>query len=398
VRVRTQITDSFLDDERGSFSGAGFYVDVQRGWVVTNAHVVGHCPSTVTVAFADGSFHPARKIYVDSFTDVAVLELAADDRHHPVAPLNGVDVPRIGEAIGVFGHPLGMLFTGSRGIVSGKTDQLLNDLLQVDATVDHGNSGGPVISLRDGRIVGIATSGAGGQKSDRINFATPMKDVCRILELLRQGVPPDPPQMEFSLLVDEDGHHTLDVGRTYDASRWPFEPGDHIVAIGTERRPVHSITEMVTALRGTRGPVPVIVNRGDRPVAIAVDPALRPAVLARRGVVVDGAVIAPVAFEDATVLAEPARLVVQSIEPGSPAEAVEFGRMDMIQTIDGRAFESLDELIDYLAHRHGGGPLRIVFQRFTDSLDRWFEFHVRELPGDELRVIGPDARLLSATP
>src|SRR5437867_12634914 len=107
-----------MEDRRGSFSGAGFLVDAERGWVLTNAHVVGQCPSTVTAAFADGPFQPARKIYVDPFTDVAVIEIPADARRHPVAPINCDDVPQVGEGVGAFGHPLGMPFTGTRGIVS----------------------------------------------------------------------------------------------------------------------------------------------------------------------------------------------------------------------------------------------------------------------------------------
>ena len=58
VRIRTQIVTPFLEDEQGSFEGAGFLVDAERGWVVTNAHVVGQSPSTVRVAFADEDLRP----------------------------------------------------------------------------------------------------------------------------------------------------------------------------------------------------------------------------------------------------------------------------------------------------------------------------------------------------
>lgn len=397
VRIRTQITDSFMDDQRGSFSGAGFFVDAERGWVVTNAHVVGQCPSVVTVAFADGHFVPARKIYVDSFTDVAVIEVSAGQRRHPVAPLDCERVPQVGEAIGAFGHPLGMPYTGTRGIVSGKTDQWLADLLQMDATVDHGNSGGPVIALRDGRIVGIATAGAGGSKADRCNFATPMKDVCKILALLEKGIPPDPPQMEFSLLVDEDGSHTLSVGRTYDATRWPFVPGDHILTVGEDAAPVRTMSDLVTALRGVQEAVPVRVTRDGKTVEIKVKPARRPSVVDRRGIIVDGAVIAPIAFEDLSAVNEPAQLVVHSVEPGSPAEALGLGRMDIIYSVDGHAFD-LGALTTYMEHRRQGVPVRIVFRRFSDSVNRWFEFHARDLPGEQVRLIGAESRLLSGAP
>src|SRR5512141_2242322 len=141
VRVRTEITLPFAEDERGAYQGAGFVVDVKRGWILTNAHVVGESPSTVRVAFADGPWLPAHKVYVDSFSDMAIIEIHAPRGTLHGATLERAEIPSVGENIGAFGHPLGMLFTGSRGIVSGRTDQLGPDLMQIDATVNAGNSG-----------------------------------------------------------------------------------------------------------------------------------------------------------------------------------------------------------------------------------------------------------------
>lgn len=398
VRIRTQISTPFYEDVQGAFEGAGFLVDAKRRWILTNAHVVGQSPSTVQVAFSDGTFRPARKVYVDSFTDVAVLEVAADGRQHPVAPIECDGVPEVGEGIGAFGHPLGIPFTGTRGIVSGKTNKFLNDLLQIDATVDPGNSGGPVISLRDGRIVGIATAGADRDKSDRLNFATPMKDVCRILELLRAGIAPEPPKMEFSLLVDEDGRHTLQVGCAYNTARWPFQPGDRIVAVGSEGERIKTMSNLVTALRGRVGAVPVRVDREGREIEIRAYPSPRPSVVARCGISLDGALIAPTAHEDSSALGEPARLVVQFVEDGSVASSLDIQELDVVQSIDSRHFDDLDSLAGYLEHRQSGTPVRIVFRRPGGSLNHWFTWHVRDLPNEDTKVIGSEPQLLSSGP
>jgi S1-C subfamily serine protease len=226
----------FIEDERGSFEGAGFLVDAERGWVVTNAHVVGQSPSTVQVAFADEDLRPARKLYVDSFADVAILQIAVAGRRHRAAVVQCDQLPSVGEAVGVFGHPQGYSFTGTRGIISGKADREIVDLLQTDATVDHGNSGGPVIALADGRIVGIASSGYELRKEDKVNFATPMKDVCRILDLLRNGVPPEPPILEFGLVIDDKGSHTLEVGRPSTRSGGHFFPATRSPRSGIPRK------------------------------------------------------------------------------------------------------------------------------------------------------------------
>lgn len=393
VRIRTQITTPFLEDERGSFTGSGFLVDAGRRWVLTNAHVVGQCPSDVQTAFIDGAFRPARKVYVDSFTDVAVLEVADDGISHSIAPVDWAGRPAIGEGVGAFGHPLDIPFTGTRGIVSGYTDQFENDLIQIDATVDHGNSGGPVIALRDGRVVGIATAGASGQKTDRINFATPMSDVRRILELLRAGVAPDPPLLEFAMVLDEDGSHTLEVARTYDVTRWPFESGDRIVSVGPARKSVRTLTGLVTELRGARGAIALQVERHGSIVEVSARPRFRPSVLSRRGVVLDGALLAPLSFEDSATLLDPPVLVVHSVEPGSAAEARGIEVFDFVSSMDGQHPQSLDVAFAQLRARSGGGPIRLVLRRLHTGRSL-FSTHGRDLPGDEVRMIGPESGLV----
>jgi len=396
VRIRTQITTPFLGDERGTFEGAGFLVDAERRWILTNAHVVGQSPSQVQIAFAGQAFQTAHKVYVDPFTDVAVLVADRIPPGRKVAHLSCGDAARIGEPVGAFGHPLGMHFTGTRGIVSGRTERFGSNLLQVDATVDHGNSGGPVIALDDRQVVGIATAGAGDDKADRVNFATPMKDVCRILSLLRDGVSPSPARMEFSLLRDEDGRYTLRVARSFDRKRWPFESGDRIVAAGAGRDTLESLNDLVTALRGRTGRVPLIVERDGHRRTVEATPVPRDPVIARRGVSVDGALLAPIYLEDDANLRDPARLVVQSVESSSAAEMLAVEEQDILQSVDGRPFTELDALARYLRQRPKSRPLKIVFRRWSGRDDRIFDYHVRVLPGDEVQVVGPEPGLVSA--
>ena len=387
VRVHTQITEPFDDDDPGAYEGAGFLVDGERGWIVTNAHVVGQCPSEVQVSFADGPARPARKLYVDPFTDVAVLSLDEPIPGRSAARLADGPPPAAGEPIVVFGHPLGMPFTGSRGIVCGYTDQEGAALLQIDASIDNGNSGGPVISLQDGRIVGIATSGAGGDRADSFNFATPMPDVCRILALLRQGTEPCPPVLAFGLLMDRDGRHTMRVAHTLDAERWPFLPGDRIlrVAGGEDLR---GLTELVSALRAGRGGIPLIVERGGREVTLTARPALHPAVTKQRGLRIDGALLAPLAIDDWALFGTTPRLVVKSVAPGSQAEALAFEAGDVLWSVDGGAVFDLDSLAARVAARPAGAPLALVLLRAAGRPWRLVDWHARELPGEEVRMVG----------
>src|SRR6056297_227846 len=72
VRVQTRIEQALATDDVGVSEGAGFVVDIERGWIVTNRHVVGASPSEVRVALRDGTHQPASKVYVDPLSDIAV--------------------------------------------------------------------------------------------------------------------------------------------------------------------------------------------------------------------------------------------------------------------------------------------------------------------------------------
>lgn len=396
VRIRTRIETPFLGDEEGAFEGAGFLIDRERGWIVTNAHVVGQSPSNVEVAFAGEEFQPARKIYVDSFADIAIIAVTPKPGRPGASP--SLTLPTVGDPVGAFGHPLGMPFTGTRGIVSGLTDRLGPDLIQIDATIDHGNSGGPVISLLDGRVIGIATSGAGGDKADRLNFATPIAGAVRILDLLRRGVSPQPPRMAFALVVDEDDRFTLRVGRTFEPERWPFEPGDRIVKLSESDDSLQTVSDLVNALRGRTEPVPLTIERSGRRIALVVRPTLQPAILARRGVRIDGALLGPIAFEDERALTEPARLILHSVDPTSAAQTLGLQSYDVLSSLDGRTFSDLDSLAEYLRRRPRGQAIEIVLRRGTANLYRYWDYHFRTLPGDEIKMVPESTEPVAASP
>jgi S1-C subfamily serine protease len=374
----------------GARRGAGFLVDATRGWILTNAHVVAQSPSEVQVAFVDESFQDARKIYVDDFADIAVIAVDEVPPGRRAAVLNCTGDVSVGQAVGAFGHPLGMYFTGTRGIVSGKSDRFGPDLIQIDATVDHGNSGGPTIALSDGRVVGITTALLDGNAADRVNLATPMKDVGRILDLLRRGIMPSPPLMPFALLLDETGRHTLEVACSFDSLRWPFQPGDRILGVQGRAGELRTLTDLVSALRGRTGRVGLRVERGGRPGIVDVEPVPAPLVTARRGISLDGALIAPVPFADEPDPRPGPRLLIQSIEPGSTAEALGLQLMDILHSVDGRPFADLESLGAYLRERPQEKAVTVVVRRLSSSRDRWFDYLVRELPGSDLHLVGSE--------
>jgi len=383
VRIRSRIETPFVEDEEGAFSGAGFLVDATRGWIVTNAHVVGRGPAEIQVAFWGEPFHPARKIYVDSFSDVAII---AVDLKHPrrAALLDPTARPTVGEPVGAFGHPLDMPFTGTRGIVSGYTDQFGPGLLQIDATIDHGNSGGPVIALASGRILGIATLGYG-----RLNMATPIQDVCRILDLLHAGAAASPPRMGFALLRDEDGSYTLRVARSLDPAHWPFETGDRIVRLAGSTDSLKNLSDLVGALRGRTGAVSIVVERRARRQTVVAHPIPRQPLLERYGIMIDGALIAPVDFEDEPDSPEAVRLAVHFVQSASTALSLGIQQGDILYSVDGRRFNDLDALVAYLHGRPASKPLDVVLKRSSSAATSAFDYLARTLPYEQVQSVGP---------
>lgn len=196
VKIQVQNEIAFNQDEAGSASGTGFLIDRERGWLLTNAHVATRSPSVVKVSFKGGQPIVAKRIHVDPIIDLAVLAIpvSAIPETAAEAPLACESTPVAGTSVMAFGHPWGMSYTASRGIVSGLAWFYPSLMIQTDAVINSGNSGGPLISLVDGRVIGINTStyqpdeGEGGTA---ISLAEPMHSVCRIVELLRKGADSD---------------------------------------------------------------------------------------------------------------------------------------------------------------------------------------------------------------
>src|SRR5437762_5426640 len=163
--------------QRVPSSGSGFIID-REGRVLTNNHVVRDA-ETIKVTLNDGRTFKATTVGTDPATDVAVIKI--DGTNLPVLPLGDSDQLRIGDWAIAIGNPLGML-RGSVtvGIVSAQGRSDLNiyggtpryqDFIQTDASINFGNSGGPLCNIR-GEAIGINT--AINPNGQGIGFAIPI--------------------------------------------------------------------------------------------------------------------------------------------------------------------------------------------------------------------------------
>lgn len=174
-------------------SGSGVVIS-QDGHIVTNNHVVEGARS-LAVLFADGTRHSATLIGADPLTDLAIIRV--DDPVPAFAPLGDSDALQPGETVIAIGSPLGDFKNSvTVGVISALNRTVPGSgqegLIQTDAAINHGNSGGPLVNLR-GEVIGINTlvvrgNGLSGDQAEGLGFSVPSNTVKFVGdELIAQG-------------------------------------------------------------------------------------------------------------------------------------------------------------------------------------------------------------------
>jgi serine protease Do len=175
--------------------GSGFIVSAD-GYVVTNNHVVtpegqGSVVESITVTLPDGSEYPARLIGKDAASDLAVLKISAG-KPLPFVKFGDSRAARVGDWVVAIGNPFGLGGTVTAGIISAVYRNIgsggaYDRYLQTDASINQGNSGGPMFDMK-GQVIGINRaifSPSGG--SVGIGFAIPAETASPIVERLIKG-------------------------------------------------------------------------------------------------------------------------------------------------------------------------------------------------------------------
>ncbi len=171
--------------------GSGFIFDAENGHIVTNSHVIDGCDS-IQVHLADGRRFPAEVVGVDKKTDLAVIQIQADNLHS--LPIADSDKVEVGDDVMAVGNPFGLEGTFSRGIVSAKNRSSVNihgaeyrGFLQTDAVINPGNSGGPLVNMR-GEVIAVNTAIATESGHyDGVGFAIPSARVMLVVPTLIRG-------------------------------------------------------------------------------------------------------------------------------------------------------------------------------------------------------------------
>jgi S1-C subfamily serine protease len=289
--VRTVDPDPFLNPfglperQRQQALGSGFVID-KAGHLVTNFHVVQGAQQ-IEVSFTNRDSVKARVVGSDPSTDVAVLKVDVDARALTPLRLGSSDQVEVGDSVVAIGNPLGLERSVTAGIVSAlhrpltaPNDFTIDDVIQTDASINSGNSGGPLIAA-NGRVIGVNTAIATGETGARgnigIGFAVPIDTVRDVAsQLIGRG------RVEHAFLGVGAQPVEPEIARAFN---FPVGRGLMVVRVfegsGADRAAIRAGTdEVVVAGETYRLGGDIIVKIDGKPVRTAAE--LREAISAKK--------------------------------------------------------------------------------------------------------------------
>jgi putative serine protease PepD len=282
VTVTTQQSNGF-GSQSGQAQGSGFVYDAD-GHIITNEHVVDGA-SSVSVTFWNGKKYDARVVGTDASTDLAVLEVDAPSSIlHPLS-LGTSSKLAVGDSVVAIGSPFGLEETVTTGIISALHREMtspnnfaIDDSIQTDAAINHGNSGGPLLNAR-GQVIGVNSqiaSDSGG--NDGVGFAIPSDTVRSIAsQLISSG------KAEHAFLgvvladgSTDGGARVAEVRSGAPAARAGLRAGDVITAVAGKR--VTSADELRAAINAQEpgDTVSITYKRGGTAHSVEVKLTSRP--------------------------------------------------------------------------------------------------------------------------
>ena len=257
--------------------GSGFIID-SKGYVVTNNHVIEGADE-IKVTLTDGRELRGKLLGADTQTDLALLKIDSD-KDLPAVTFGDSDRARVGEWVVAIGAPFGFGGSATAGIISARGRDIhsgpYDDFLQIDAPINSGNSGGPVINA-EGKVIGVNTaiySPNGGNIG--IGFAIPAREAARVVgELRNHGgvtrgwlggqIQPVTAEMAEALHVKEPGGALVaEVLDKSPAQRAGIKVGDVITRFGaTALKDARDLSKAVAAAEPGAKVKIAIVRNGD---------------------------------------------------------------------------------------------------------------------------------------
>ncbi len=238
----------------GKSTGSGFAykTDDKNGYIITNAHVVANA-TEVRVINSKGETYDAKILGSDEYADIAVLSTNASNISK-IAEIGDSAKIELGDTIFTVGSPLGSEYFGTvtKGIVAGKnrlvgSSSIMLEAIQIDAAINEGNSGGPLLNI-NGEVIGVNSMKIASAKIEGMGFAIPINTVMSYVDRLEKGEKIDRPVFgvtisdvgntwqlyRYGIIIDQSveyGAVLVSVEKNYPAENAGLQKGDVIIEI-----------------------------------------------------------------------------------------------------------------------------------------------------------------------
>ena len=379
VKISHSTNTPFIEDNYNASFGSGILIDKTNGIIITNAHVSSYSPSINRVNFKFSDPIQSKQIYIDPEIDLAFLQV--DPKSIPKeaieAKLQCKNDYKQGQNVVAFGHPNGKDFTITRGIISAiryETDFF--ESIQTDAAINGGNSGGALIDVSSGLVVGINSFGA--TDAEGLNFALPSYTVCKVLELYKNKKDPSPLDFQVLFSNNKEQGKFLKVSEVLNKQSL-LRVGDEILEVDNKK--VENPTQLSNESRG-KSNIALKILRDNKQQELKLQLKSRGSVTERVGLIFSNIVIGDKSSSTSGAINQKmnnpdTNLVVQNLRSGPGSGKIR--KFDVINYVDGKQFKTVQSLHDYLKDKKEievffrrpslNDERKIVFTDFNDKIE-----------------------------
>jgi len=379
VKISHSTNTPFIEDNYNASFGSGILIDKTNGIIITNAHVSSYSPSINRVNFKFSDPIQSKQIYIDPEIDLAFLQV--DPKSIPKeaieAKLQCKNDYKQGQNVVAFGHPNGKDFTITRGIISAiryETDFF--ESIQTDAAINGGNSGGALIDISSGLVVGINSFGA--TDAEGLNFALPSYTACKVLELYKNKKDPSPLDFQVLFSNNKEQGKFLKVSEVLNKQSL-LKVGDEVLEVDNKK--VENPTQLSNESRG-KSNITLKILRDNKQQELKLQLKSRGSVTERVGLIFSNIVIGDKSSSTSGAINQKmnnpdSNLVVQNLRSGPGSGKIR--KFDVINYVDGKQFKTVQSLHDYLKDKKEievffrrpslNDERKIVFTDFNDKIE-----------------------------
>ena len=371
VKIYNSTDTPFLEDTYNPSAGSGFLIDKANGIIVTNAHVASYSPALNRVNFKHSNPVQSKQIYIDTDIDLALLKIdpAFIPKDAVEAKLHCKNDYKQGQSVVAFGHPAGKDFTITRGIISAvRFESDFFEAIQTDAAINRGNSGGALIDVSTGIVVGINSFGA--EDNQGLNFALPSYTVCKVIDLFKSKKDPSPLNFNVNFSNNKEQGKFLKVSEVLTADN-SLKVGDEIIQIDGVK--VLNPTQLTHESRGKNN-ITLKIMRDNKEQELKLNLKSKGSVTERVGLIFSNVIVSDKASTTRLAInqrmANPkSNLVVQNLRSG-PASG-KLRKFDVLMYVDGKEFKTIQSLHDYLKNKK---EIEVFFRRPSLDEERKINF------------------------